>query len=142
MNLILVRKKFYKDSTIGTLSIGDKPFCSVCEDTDRGLYSNLPGTLQKKIQGQTAIPYGTYEVKITYSQRFKKKLPLLLNVPGYEGVRIHPGNTHKDTEGCLLPGEDAGNGTVKNSRVCFNKLMEVITKALESDKVFITILKV
>jgi hypothetical protein len=60
----------------------------------------------QKVPGETAIPEGKYEVRITWSPRFKRHLPLLIDVPGFDGIRIHPGNNHTHTEGCLLVGEN------------------------------------
>jgi hypothetical protein len=87
MRIIIDRFDFTDNATIGALTCGDF-HCFTLEDTDRHLEDNPDG----KIYGKTAIPRGTYKVIITFSNRFKKELPLLLNVPGFEGVRIHPGN--------------------------------------------------
>ena len=141
--LLLQRFDFRDESTISHLFLDGSPFCDICEDKDRGLDSkmSLAEIKRLKVPGKTAIPYGEYEIIITYSPRFKKNLPLLLKVPGYEGVRMHPGNTHKDTDGCLLPGKDSKNGTVYNSKYWFNKLMPILEKALKTEKVFIKITK-
>lgn len=93
--------------TIGKLYIDDNYFCDTLEDTVRN------GT---KVYGKTAIPTGKYKVKKTYSPRFKKQLPEILNVPNFSGVRIHAGNTAKDTEGCLLLGLNKVKGSVINSQ--------------------------
>lgn len=92
--------------TIGHLYIDGQYFCDTLEDTIR----------TEKIAGRTAIPAGKYKVKKTYSQRFQKKLPEILNVPGFTGVRIHSGNTAKDTDGCLLLGLNKSKGAVLNSK--------------------------
>jgi len=89
---------------------------------------------EEKINGITAIPRGTYDVIITMSNRFKRLLPLLLNVPNYEGIRIHPGNTSEDTKGCLLPGLSLGTvnekRAVTNSRQAFEMLFKKIQTSL------------
>ncbi len=115
MNLTLVRRWFTEKSTIGDLSIDGAPECFVLEDVVRA-----PGA--PKVFGQTAIPAGRYEVSITYSPRFKIDMPLLLEVPGFQGVRIHPGNKPEDTEGCLLVGELRGTDEVLHSRVAYAQL--------------------
>lgn len=97
VNLLLTRTVYSAQSTIGELRLGGELLCHVLEDVVR-----RPGA--PKVWGRTAIPAGTYEVVITYSTRFRQPLPLLLHVPGYEGVRLHSGNTATDTEGCLLLG--------------------------------------
>jgi len=92
--------------TIGKLYIDGDYFCDTLEDAVR----------KEKIVGKTAIPVGRYKVKKTYSPRFKKVLPEILNVPNFSGVRIHSGNTAKDTEGCLLLGLNKTKGAVINSQ--------------------------
>ena len=92
--------------TIGHLYIDVAYFCDTLEDTVRNV----------KIAGKTAIPAGKYHVKKTMSPRFKTLLPEILNVPGFTGVRIHSGNTAKDTDGCLLLGLNKTKGAVLNSK--------------------------
>lgn len=109
------------DVTIGAIYT-DGEFHSWCvEDTVRA-----PGV---KVAGQTAIPPGTYTVEVTYSNRFKKPLPLLLDVPMFSGIRIHPGNTSADTEGCILPGLDRMAKSVGRSRLAFDGLFTKIEDA-------------
>ena len=107
MKLTLKRIALRPTYTIGKLYIDDVYFCDTIEDTVRDLNKN--GKLdngEKKIHSKTAIPYGTYEIKWTYSPRFKKYTPQLMNVPSFEGIRIHAGNTSADTEGCLILGKN------------------------------------
>jgi|SRR5882757_2814274 len=141
MELTLNRYIKNKISTIGTLSIDSKEFCKTLEDTDRDLkQSDTLAYIQSiKVPGKTAIPRGRYEVIITLSNRFKIDLPLLVNVPGYEGIRIHPGNTAVDTDGCILPGTYYDENTVANSRDTFNKLFLILKDALTKEKVWINI---
>ena len=94
---------------------------------------------EKKVYGETAIPYGTYEVKWTYSNRFKKYMPELLNVPNFSGIRIHSGNTAADSLGCIIDGENKVVGKVINSRATANKLYPIIEKGCKEGKVTITI---
>lgn len=128
MHLTLKRFAFKETYTIGRLSIDGEYFCDTLEDKVR------PDGV--KIYGETAIPAGTYEVVITYSNRFKRLLPLLLNVPMFEGIRIHPGNTSVDTHGCLLVGFNTAKGKITQSRATFEKLFQKLHKA---DKITITI---
>jgi hypothetical protein len=79
-----------------------------------------------KIPGEAAIPFGTYEVEVTYSPRFKTDLPLVKNVPNFEGVRIHSGNRPDDTEGCILVGLGGHDGVIFHSRDALAKLMELM----------------
>jgi hypothetical protein len=76
----------------------------------------------EKVYGQTAIPEGRYRVKLTMSNRFKIVLPLLENVPNFEGVRIHPGNTAADTDGCILVGQSKTSNSIGASRLAFDRL--------------------
>lgn len=105
--------------TIGKLYLNDEYFCDTLEDVVR--------PEGRKIAGKTAIPAGEYKVVLTESKRFKKLLPLLINVPNFTGVRIHSGNTHHDTEGCILVGENKVKGRVINSRTTMNRLMAQLT---------------
>lgn len=109
MKLTLRRTYEAPDYTIGHLYIDGRYFCDTLEDTVRDL------TREKKIPGQTAIPEGTYQVLVTYSPKFKRKLPILVNVPMFTGIRIHRGNTAKDTEGCILVGKNTEKGKVTGS---------------------------
>lgn len=123
-------KRIAKQSTytIGKLFIDGEYFCDTLEDVCRGLTQNMTEAqiAQIKVKGQTAIPSGTYKVDITFSQKFKKYLPILENVKGFEGIRIHSGNDSDDTEGCLLVGKNKAKGQVLESRDTFNKLMNKI----------------
>lgn len=132
MKLKLERTWKKETYTISKLYVNGKPFCDVIEDKDRGLSQHMPleELKKKKVYGKTAIPTGTYSVIMTYSPKFKKRLPLLLSVPCYEGVRIHPGNTAKDSLGCILPGENKQKGMVLNSRYWTNKLIGKIENAI------------
>ncbi len=121
MKMRLDRLQLDPDVTIGALYVDDDFECWTCEDTVRE-----PGM---KVHGQTAIPYGSYRVDITQSNRFKRPLPLLLNVPNFQGIRIHPGNTAADTEGCILPGADRLAKSVGQSRVAFSSLYAKILDA-------------
>lgn len=136
----IARKDGY---TIGRMSLNNEYFCDTLEDTDRGLKDAMQvnEVLAKKIKAQTAIPTGKYDVILTFSPRFKRVLPLLLNVKGYEGIRIHAGNTaEKDTEGCLLVGENKIKGQVINSRATLEKLMPVLLECEKrKEKISITI---
>lgn len=99
-------------STIGELRINDIFECFTLEDVERDV----------KVQNETAIPKGTYDVIISQSNRFKRELPLLLNVKNFAGVRIHSGNTNHHTEGCILVGTTRGKDFIGNSRIAFNRL--------------------
>ncbi len=83
----------------------------------------------EKIMHETAIPPGDYRVDITYSNRFKRDLPILLHVPGFEGIRIHPGNTDKNTSGCILIGMTKGRDCVNYSRAAFEPFFDMLRVA-------------
>lgn len=142
MKIDLHRKWRKNGYSIGILSINGERVCETLEDEDRGLKAELSlATIkQLKVSGQTAIPVGTYQVVMSYSPRFKKMLPLLTGVPGYSGVRIHSGNTAKDTEGCILCGRNTAVGTVTNSRYWTNKVISRIEEAVsKKEEILITI---
>jgi hypothetical protein len=106
------------------LSVNGTVECFTLEDVVR----------PEKIAGETAIPAGTYEVEITPSKRFKRDLPLVMNVPGFEGIRIHPGNTAEDTEGCILVGTSKMPDSVGGSRKAFEVLFAKIRDALDAEE--------
>ena len=140
MKLTLKRIALRPTYTIGKLYIDDAYFCDTLEDTVRD--TNKSGKFdngEQKIKGKTAIPYGTYEIKWTYSPRFKKYTPQLMNVPSFEGIRVHAGNTSADTEGCLILGENKQVGKVLNSRATINKFYPIIKEACSHGTVTIEI---
>lgn len=128
MRLGLHRYEFTELTTIGELSIDGKPFCFSLEDKFREV-TNVPVETWK-VKGSTAIPSGSYVVTITYSNRFKRPLPLLLSVPGFSGIRIHPGNTSEDTEGCVLLGAKPQHSDfLPNSRATFERFFALLEEA-------------
>lgn len=141
MNITLNRIAKKPKYTIGKLYIDGEYFCDTIEDTDRGLTQTMTDAQikSKKVHGQTAIPTGTYRVIISYSNKFKRQMPLLLNVPGFLGIRIHSGNTEKDTEGCLIVGKNKVVGKVIESKDTYNKLFSILCEANKKEAIKITI---
>lgn len=143
MQLRLKRIAKRNTYTIGKLYIDGEYFCDTIEDKDRGLKQNTPLEQIKKVkvQHQTAIPVGEYEVTLNaVSPRFSKRsfyrttcnggrVPRLLNVPGFEGILIHVGNTASDSSGCILVGNNSQVGKVLNSTATFKKLYAILDKA-------------
>ena len=131
MKLKLKRRFFAEEYTIGTLSIDGVQFCDTLEDKNRD--HNKDGDLndpgEGKVYAKTAIPFGTYKVIVNRSPKFKRDLPRLLDVPHFEGILIHRGNTAKDTAGCILVGENKVKGKVINSTQYEVKLVEILTAA-------------
>ena len=119
--MVITVKRLYKTktSTIGELLIDNVFECFTLEDTERAV----------KIKGETAIPKGTYRVIINESNRFKRLLPLLIDVPNFEGVRIHSGNSNHDTEGCILVGQTRNKNYIGQSRKAFDKLFKKMQAA-------------
>lgn len=109
--------------TVGRLFVDGKFFCNTLEDTVRDL-SN-----EKKVYGKTAIPYGEYKVIYNWSPKFDRNLPRLLNVPAFEGILIHPGNTADDSAGCILVGRNTEVGRLTESRYTSDKLNVLIEDA-------------
>lgn len=131
MILELKRKIFTDDSTIGELSIDGEFICFTLEDKVR----------ETKIQNVTAIPYGKYEIVINFSNHFQQYMPLLLSVPGYEGVRIHSGNKSTDTEGCILVGSSKSLNFIGNSRATYKTLFAKLKAAAKTEKLYINVTK-
>ena len=127
MKLILTRIARKAEYTIGRLEDENgKRICDTLEPTWRDYKGG-----ELKIPRKSAIPEGTYRVVVTKSRRFQKYLPLLVGVPGFEGVRIHAGNTSRDTEGCILVGQNLQVGKVLWSRITLEKLMKLIENEKE-----------
>lgn len=149
MELLLQRIARRDTYTIGRLYIDGQYFCDTIEDTDRGLRQDLPLSVNqaKKRRGVTAIPVGRYRVTLdVFSQRFSKKkqydftrgyLPRLVNVPAFDGILIHIGNTAADSEGCILVGRNTKVGMVLESTKTFKALYEVLKSA--SEPIYITV---
>lgn len=154
MKLKLVRKWKKEGYTIGQLYVDGIFFSNTIEDKDRGLNQTMPKEkiLFMKKPGITAIPTGTYEIVLNVqSSKYKKSkimmqfckayMPRLLNVPGYNGVLIHPGNSASDTEGCIIPGKNNKVGWVSNSTNYFKELynkMKIANK--KGEKIIIEII--
>jgi hypothetical protein len=119
--MVITVKRLYKteNSTIGEMLIDGVFECFTLEDKERPV----------KIKGETAIPKGTYRVIINESNRFKRLLPLLIDVPNFEGVRIHSGNSNHDTEGCILVGQTRNKNYIGQSRKAFDKLFKKMQAA-------------
>lgn len=142
MELSIKRIHFNDVATIGQLFINGKVYCYTLEDTDRGLTQKMSlSQIEKlKIHSKTAIPYGKYDVGITFSNRFKKLMPQIFDVNGFAGIRIHSGNTSEDTEGCILVGRKLINDNfISESRIVYNKLFTLLQEFCKNEKVTITI---
>lgn len=147
MELVLNRILKTNDYTIGELSVNGTIICDTLEDRVRPLPETCPNTpkgigckCKEKVYGKTAVPAGTYKVKLGYSNRFKRILPQVLSVPHFLGILIHSLNKSSETEGCIGVGEWDGKTEdwISNSRKNFNKLFEMLKKA-ENDGEDITI---
>ena len=120
---------------IGKLYINGKFFSNTLEDRDRGLDSSmsLEELKKMKIKAETAIPTGIYKVLLTYSPKYKRVMPLVNNVPAYSGIRIHSGNSAKDTEGCILVGKNTIVGRLTDSRNTFEALFKRLQQKGSND---------
>lgn len=157
MQLTVKRSYRGNNYTVGHLYVDGKFFCDTMEDVDRGLNDRMPLTQIKsiKIKGKTCIPYGTYVIsmaipspkysnyaKYPYALVVKGKMPRVMDVPGFEGVLIHPGTTANDTEGCLLVGENKVKGKLINSQITWKKLCKVLLEAVnKKEKITISYIK-
>ena len=149
MELLLDRIARRDTYTIGRLYIDGQRFCDTIEDTDRGLRHDLPLSVNqaKKRRGVTAIPTGRYRVTLgVKSPKYSKKkqydfcngyVPRLINVPAFDGILIHIGNTAADSEGCILVGRNTQVGKVLESTKTFKALYEVLKSA--RDPIYITV---
>ena len=130
MKFILQRGQSKQGVTLSRLSLGDKFICDVLEDEVREVKGQ---SVDKwKVHGKTAIPTGTYEIVAQDSPRFGPATLTLLNVPGFQFIRIHAGNAAEDTEGCLLPGLRISDTRVASSRAALAHIREIILPALQA----------
>src|SRR3972149_3610692 len=116
MELVLERQHYLDTCTVGVLRVDGQWECVTLEDRWR------PPT-EPKVPGETCIPAGRYEVTVTWSERFQTYLPLLFDVPGFAGIRIHAGNTDEDTAGCILVGRRKVEDRIEDSRVALAELL-------------------
>lgn len=140
---ILVKRLWKKDSyTGGKMFINGVEKYFTIEDCDRGLKKEMPlaDIVKQKKYAITAIPTGKYQVALTYSNRFKKYMPQILDVPGYEGIRIHIANKASEIEGCIgIAMEDSSDGFAGKSGDAFKDFMSILSKAEKKEKIFITV---
>lgn len=137
MEIKLKRIALRSTYTIGKLYIDGEYFCDTLEDTVRDLNKNGKfDNGEKKIYGQTAIPYGKYKVTLnvvsprlknrSWAKPYGGKLPRLLNVPSFDGILIHPGSSSKDTKGCILVGRNTIVGKLTNTLNVFHSFMSKV----------------
>lgn len=138
IELTLTRDVAGTNCQFGTLTCDGHPFtCDTLEDTVREIIGAPVESW--KIPGETAIPRGRYLVKWTWSNRFQKFTPQVMDVPGFAGIRIHAGNTDKDTEGCILVGHGRGDDRILNSGDTRDRLYELVQLWVGNDDVWLTI---
>lgn len=143
MKFTLTRNRKTNKSTIGMLRKDGIFICYTLEDMDRGLTDEMPLSYIKrdKVPGHTAIPKGTYKMLLTWSNRFQQKMPILVNVKGFDGIRIHTGNTDADTEGCILVGMLEGKDRIIHSKLAYAKLLLLLNIAQSKrEEVYLTII--
>ena len=126
LDMKLVREQFKDTQTVGKLYLNGVYFCDTLEDKNRDLNKNgIFDGAEKKVYSETCIPFGQYKVIINQSQRFKRLMPRLLNVPHFDGILIHNGVTEKNSAGCILVGSYDGQKLVRSKEI-FNKLFEIM----------------
>lgn len=118
IHMLLMRDIITPKSTVGQLFLNDKFECFTLEDVDR----NLEAYPDRKIKKETCIPRGFYKVVLSLSPKYKRVMPEVLYVPGFQGIRIHSGNTPVDTEGCILVGQTRADNFVGQSRLAYDAL--------------------
>lgn len=154
LELTIERRYFKHTYCIGRFFVDGMEFSDVLEDKDRGLSQDMStvAIYKKKVYGQTAIPTGRYEVRLSVSPKFANRewckrygglVPEILNVPGFDGIRIHPGSNSASTSGCPLVGENRIVGGLVNSQQAFFDLMDyyLMPAHQRGQKMFITITK-
>ena len=140
MNILLERTFYSPSYTIGKMYIDGKYFCDTIEDVNRDLNKNgkFDGN-EAKVQDKTCIPFGIYKVKVTMSNRFKRLLPEVLNVPSFAGIRIHNGVDETSSSGCIIVGKNTVKGKVTDSTKYMNLITDKIKEVQDKQEVYITI---
>jgi len=138
MELILIRKHFKEKYTIGALYLNQVLICSTLEDVVRDLHDinhdgDFDDEAEGKIYGKTAIPCGRYKIIVNMSRKLKRRLPLLLAVPGFEGIRIHGGRNETHTQGCILVGENLIKGQLVNYGYWETKIVQMLDESKEKN---------
>lgn len=135
MRLLLTRVFFLEDRTIGRLFIDDLYFCDTLEDKNRDIDHNGKfNNDELKVYGETCIPFGEYRVEVTYSPKFKRELPILIDVPHFEGIRIHRGNYPKDTLGCILVGDITKDNILCNSTKTEKEIVSLLKETQKNNE--------
>lgn len=138
MEMKLIRSVFNPKSTMGKMFIDGQFFAFTCEDTDR----HINGDVTRKVQNETAIDPGRYEVVLSFSNHFQKFLPELKNVPCFAGIRIHGGNTAADSEGCILIGTESDMvSRISNCKPKVDALVAMLKKVTQKEKIFMEIVR-
>ena len=142
VNLTLERKYFRETYTIGRLSLNGEYFSDTLEDKTRDL--NHDGDLddpgEEKVYGETAIPYGRYKITVVKSPKFKRMLPYIHNVWGFEGILIHRGRYPIHTSGCVLVGKNKIKGGLVDSAIYEERLTAILLRAQENkEEIYINI---
>lgn len=134
LHILITRNWRKTDYTVGRLYVNGTQLCNSIEDTDRRLFQGQPLSeiLKIKVKGQTAIPTGTYRIRVTESPKFKRPLIEVVDVPGFSGIRIHALNTAEQSEGCIGPGLNTAPGRVTDSRKYENILTDMVAKESEA----------
>lgn len=140
MELKLERKIFNRTSTEGNLYVDGKWFANTIEDVVRAEPGKWRSEL--KVYAQTAIPYGRYPVLVTWSNRFKRLLTGVFNVPDFDGIRIHNGSSENSSAGCIIVSykDDDANHKLINDKAAMNDLCNLVKAAQDKEKVFIDII--
>lgn len=134
LHILITRNWRKTDYTVGRLYVNGTQLCNSMEDTDRRLFQGQPLSeiLKIKVKGKTAIPIGTYRIRVTESPKFKRPLIEVVDVPGFSGIRIHALNSAEESEGCIGPGLNTAPGRVTDSRKYENILTDMVAKESEA----------
>lgn len=141
MELKLIRSEFTSDRTFGKMYINDTFFSYTLEDTDRKLTKDTPLSKIKriKVSKQTCIPSGRYRVILSYSTKLKRYLPLILDVPGWKGIRIHKGSGPEWSSGCPLVGFERKEDRLRKCEEAENELIKILDAVNHTESIYITI---